>query len=262
MSGGSSTQRPFDEPSPGDEREAASPRISGPALPVPEGPLRIVHKGARFVVVDKPAWLLSVPGKGPGKQDCVAARVAAMFPEATGPLIVHRLDMETSGLMVLGLDPMAQRELSMQFERREVDKAYVALLGEPSANVQVGGAETLGAERAPLLPGESGLITLPIRTDIDDRPRQIVDFVHGKQAVTHWHVLAHETDRVRVRFVPETGRTHQLRVHAAAALKRPIVGDRLYGGEAAPRLMLHSALLSFIEPGGSRRAEFESGAGF
>jgi tRNA pseudouridine32 synthase / 23S rRNA pseudouridine746 synthase len=231
-------------------------------LPVPEGPLRIVHKGARFVVVDKPAWLLSVPGKGPGKQDCVAARVAAMFPEATGPLIVHRLDMETSGLMVLGLDPMAQRELSMQFERREVDKAYVALLGEPSGNVQVGGAETLGAERAPLLPGESGLITLPIRTDIDDRPRQIVDFVHGKQAVTHWHVLAHETDRVRVRFVPETGRTHQLRVHAAAALKRPIVGDRLYGGEAAPRLMLHSALLSFIEPGGSRRAEFESGAGF
>jgi tRNA pseudouridine32 synthase / 23S rRNA pseudouridine746 synthase len=252
MSHGSSKDKPFDKGTPAEGEQGEDPRISAGPLPVPWQPLEVVHKGARFVVLDKPAWLLSVPGKGEDKQDCVASRVRAMFPAATGPLVVHRLDMETSGLIVLGLDEGAQRELSMQFERREVEKAYVALLGEP--------ADDRGGPRR--APGDWGMITLPMRTDIDNRPRQIIDHVHGRTAVTRWEVVAHETDRVRVRLVPETGRTHQLRVHMAVGLGRPIVGDRLYGGEAAPRLMLHAARLSFIEPGGRRRVEFESAAPF
>jgi len=188
--------------------------------------------------------MLSVPGKSPDKADCVAARIAAMFPSATGPLVVHRLDMETSGLMVFGLDEASQRELSGQFERRIVEKSYIALLP--------GGT----------LPAESGEISLPVRADLDRRPIQIVDLVHGRESLTRWRVQAYETDRVRVRFEPLTGRTHQIRVHAASGLGRPIIGDALYGGEPAERLMLHAATLSLLEPGTSRRAEFNSPAPF
>jgi tRNA pseudouridine32 synthase/23S rRNA pseudouridine746 synthase len=188
--------------------------------------------------------MLSVPGKGPEKADCAARRVAAMFPRATGPLVVHRLDMETSGLLVFGLDEASQRELSRQFETREVEKSYLALI-----------------EGGPL-EAEEGEITLPLRADIANRPVQVVDHERGREAVTRWRVLAYETDRVRVRFDPLTGRTHQLRVHAAAGLRRPIIGDALYGGEPAERLMLHAWRLSFLEPGTRRRVEFESGVGF
>lgn len=184
--------------------------------------------------------MLSVPGKGPEKADCVAARIAARFPAATGPLIVHRLDMETSGLMVLALTAEAQRDLSGQFERRVVEKAYVALLGD-------------GPPIA-----DQGEIDLPLRLDVERRPLQIVDHERGRPALTRWRVLAHEVDRVRVRFEPVTGRTHQLRVHAAAGLRRPIIGDGLYGGEPASRLMLHASELSFLEPGTRRRVEFRS----
>lgn len=194
--------------------------------------------------MDKPAGMLSVPGKGANKQDCVASRVAAMFPGATGPLVVHRLDMETSGLLVLGLDPGAQRSLSAQFEARSVEKAYVALVEGAPAH-------------------DAGTITLPLRPDVSNRPIQIVDAAHGRPAVTRWRVLSREVDRTRVEFQPLTGRTHQLRVHAASpgprgGLGHPIIGDTLYGGPAAERLMLHAAMLSFLDPDSGRRLEFRS----
>jgi tRNA pseudouridine32 synthase / 23S rRNA pseudouridine746 synthase len=203
---------------------------------------RIVLASERFVVVDKPTGMLSVPGKGPEKQDCVAARVRAGFPRATGPLIVHRLDMETSGLLVLGLDADAQRELSGQFERRETEKTYIALLD--GSVVQ-----------------DEGEIRLPMRLDIERRPFQVVDQVHGRQAVTRYRVLSREIDRTRVEFTPLTGRTHQLRVHAAAGLSCPIVGDVLYGrdgGVGGERLMLHASFLAFVDPGTGRRVEVQS----
>lgn len=197
--------------------------------------------------------MLSVPGKGPEKADCVAARVKARFPMASGPLVVHRLDMETSGLIVLGLDEAAQRDLSGQFENRVVEKAYIALLGAQLA------------PREDPLDGESGTVRLPIRPDIENRPVQIVDPIHGRESETRWRVIGREVDRVRVRFEPITGRTHQIRVHASwpeGGLGRPIIGDALYGGEPAGRLMLHAAYLSFLDPASGRRVEFESRAPF
>ncbi|MBX3401840.1 MAG: RluA family pseudouridine synthase [Phycisphaeraceae bacterium] len=192
--------------------------------------LPIVHAADRFVVVNKPAGLLSVPGKGPDKQDCVASRVLRMFPHASGPLVVHRLDMDTSGLIVVALDADAQRDLSRQFEQREVEKAYIALVEG-------------------IVPSDSGEINAAIRLDIDRRPYHIVDPVHGAPSLTHWNVLAFETDRTRLRFVPHTGRTHQLRVHAAH-IGHPIIGDPLYGRREHPdqRLMLHAAELAFRDP--------------
>lgn len=219
----------------------------------------IVARHARFVVVDKPPNLLSVPGKGEHKQDCVASRVRGMFPEASGPLVVHRLDWETSGLLVLALDADAQRDLSMQFEARRVQKRYTALVEG-------------------LVAGEAGEITLPIRADLDRRPVQIVDHDRGSPSRTLWRVLAREIDRTRIEFEPVTGRTHQLRVHAASprgltpessGLGHPILNDPLYGpgaGRDAPapvgRLMLHASYLAFREPGGERLLEFRSPAPF
>jgi len=200
-------------------------------------------------VVEKPAGMLSVPGKGPEKADCAGARVQGLFPDASGPLVVHRLDMETSGLMVFGLDERAQRDLSCQFEDRVVEKAYLALV-----------PRFIGGECAEL--PDEGEIDLPMRADIQNRPIQIVDHERGRPAITRWRILARETDRLRIRFEPLTGRTHQLRVHATAGLHRPILGDVLYGGEAADRLMLHAASLSFLEPGSRRRVSFESPAPF
>lgn len=209
----------------------------------------IVHAHARYVVVDKPSGLLSVPGIGPGKTDCVIARVLAMFPGASGPMMVHRLDMETSGLLVVALDPDAQRDLSAQFEARTVRKRYVALLDG-------------------IVGSDAGEITVPMRLDVDRRPYQIPDFIQGRPAVTRYRVLAREIDRTRIEFDPLTGRTHQLRLHAALApvlpggqpggLGCPIVGDPLYGQRRdAERLALHASFLSFTEPGGVR-VEFSS----
>lgn len=221
---------------------------------MPGDDLNVVHEDRRFVVIDKPAGLLSVPGKGPSKQDCAAARVRAAFPRATGPVVVHRLDMETSGLLVLALDEDAQRELSAQFEFRTVDKAYTALLDG-------------------LLDRDHGEVRLPLRADLDRRPLQVVDFEHGRAAVTRFRVLAREIDRTRVRFEPVTGRTHQLRVHAAYPrpagpaggdiIGHPILGDVLYGRTAsAERLMLHASELSFLHPSTGRRLAFTSPAPF
>lgn len=222
--------------------------------------LRIVHATGAWVVVEKPAGLLSVPGKGPDKADCVPARVAAMFPAATGPLVVHRLDMDTSGLLVVGLTPEAQRALSWQFEERSVRKAYVAL---------VDGSIDGPAE---------GVIDLPMRLDPHHRPWQVIDYVHGRPALTRWRVMSIEARRTRLRLEPQTGRSHQLRLHCATAqalggLGRAIVGDVLYGcgyraadavGRlvAGPRLMLHASELEFTDPETGERVSIESKAEF
>lgn len=210
--------------------------------------LRIIaadHTG-RWVVVDKPSGMLSVPGKGEDKQDCVAARVRAAVARPgmeAGPLIVHRLDMDTSGLMVLGLDPEAQRGLSRQFEDRSVAKAYIALvLGTPSV--------------------ESGIIDAPMRLDVGRRPYQVIDHQQGRPALTRWRLLSIETDRARLQLEPETGRTHQLRVHCAF-MGHPIIGDVLYGPQpetaaSGPRLMLHAARLEFDDPTDRRRVRVAS----
>jgi tRNA pseudouridine32 synthase/23S rRNA pseudouridine746 synthase len=212
--------------------------------------VRTVRTGRRFVVIDKPAGLLSVPGKGPDNQRSAVSWVREHFPRADGPLVVHRLDMDTSGLLVFGLDADAQRTLSAQFEQRRVDKAYVALV------------EGLVAR-------PSGVIDLAMRLDPDNRPVQVLDPVDGRDAVTEFAVLAYETDRTRLRLIPRTGRTHQLRLHCAA-LGHAIVGDVLYGPNApayaaeaerasanatdAPRarLMLHASELAFEDPDGGR----------
>ncbi len=194
--------------------------------------LPIVARGASFVVVDKPAGLLAVPGRGEAGRDCVTARVARGFALIGSPLIVHRLDMDTSGLMIVGLTPDAQRHLCRQFAARTVEKSYTALL-------------------AGRLSESSGTIRLPFRLDVDNRPRQIYDPKQGKMGETHWRLIAINHQTSRVHFLPRTGRTHQLRVHAAhrLGLGRPILGDRLYGdADSAPRLMLHADHLGFVDP--------------
>jgi tRNA pseudouridine32 synthase / 23S rRNA pseudouridine746 synthase len=217
-----------------------------------------VFQDEHLVVVDKPSGLLSVPGKGAQHQDCVASRVRAMFPRATGPLTVHRLDMDTSGLLVLGLTPEAQRSLSRQFEARSVQKEYEALV---TGNVQ----------------HDTGTIDIPIRLDPENRPVQVIDFVAGKPSRTSYAVLARETSRTRLRLTPHTGRTHQLRVHCAAAtvlikpdghavvggLGAPILGDGLYGDRASgTRLMLHAGVLEFQHPVRSTTVRAESSTPF
>ncbi len=209
-------------------------------------PLSIVHQEESFVVVDKMPDFLSVPGRGPQMDDCVVNRVRELFPEATGSLAAHRLDMETSGLMVLGLTPVAHRHLSKQFEERRVSKTYEALLEGHLAE-------------------DAGHIELSFRVDLDDRPRQILDPIHGKLGITDWECLERGPDFTRVRFTPVTGRTHQLRIHAAHAqgLGHAIIGDRLYGNPSlADRLMLHSTSLAFHHPADERRLHFDLPAPF
>lgn len=196
--------------------------------------------------MDKPPGLLAVPGKSCA--DCVVARVAALVGGFARE--AHRLDMETSGVMVVALDAEAHRSLAMQFEAGTVIKRYVAL---------VEGA----VERA------MGVVRLPIRADIDDRPRQVVDHDQGKPSVTRWECVGVETldgrAVTRLRLEPETGRTHQLRVHCAHAegLGAPIVGDSLYGnGALAQRMMLHAERLAFDDPGTGARVVVECAAGF
>jgi tRNA pseudouridine32 synthase/23S rRNA pseudouridine746 synthase len=196
--------------------------------PIPSDQPRTVHEDRWLLVVDKPVALLSVPGRGRHLADSVLTRLRARYPEASGPLLVHRLDLDTSGLMLAAKDQATYVALQRQFARREVCKEYVAWLEGP-------------------VTGETGVVDLPLRVDLDDRPRQIHDPVHGKAALTEWRVLARSATRTRVAFSPRTGRTHQLRVHAATGLGAPIVGDRLYG-TADRRLMLHAEALRFVHP--------------
>ncbi len=195
----------------------------------PDEPLRVIHADHAILVVDKPAGLLTVPGKGEHLADCLIARVQKLHPEA---LLVHRLDRDTSGVIVFALTRHAQRVLSAQFEARKTKKAYRARLW------------------GHLEPTE-GRVDLPLIVDWPNRPRQHVDHVNGKPAQTDWKVLGHDPDgTTRVRLFPLTGRSHQLRVHMAA-LGHPILGDPFYAEGPArdfPRLMLHAESLRFAHP--------------
>lgn len=192
--------------------------------------LDLVYRDESLIVVNKPAGLLAVPGRGADKQDCLAGRVQAEFPDA---LIVHRLDMATSGLLLFARGVAMQRRLSHLFRERLVSKRYVAVVS--------GRLEPL-----------SGEIDLPLVGDWPNRPRQKVDLANGKPSLTRYRLLVHDavTDTTRVELEPVTGRTHQLRVHMAA-IGHPILGDALYGGEAGgrvERLLLHASVLSFVHP--------------
>lgn len=194
--------------------------------------MRIIHEDPSFVVVVKESGFLSVPGRGPEKRDSVSERVREQYPGCIEQPAVHRLDMDTSGLLVVARTASAHRDLSMQFQNREPEKRYIALLDG-------------------LLEGEMGTIELPFRLDIDNRPYQIYDEVHGKMGITHWERIAYEGDLTRISFRPVTGRTHQLRVHAAheKGLGIPIVGDPLYGnGDGPGELRLHACELKFRHP--------------
>lgn len=204
--------------------------------------VEIIYQDAAIVVVDKPGGLLSVPGRGPDKQDCVAQRIRNLFPACIPQPAVHRLDMETSGLMVLALTTEAHKRLSVQFQHRKVEKEYLAIL------------EGIVAE-------ERGEIKLPFRLDVANRPHQIYDPLQGKWGITRWEKIVVTDCRTRMRFTPLTGRTHQLRLHAAhpMGLGCPIVGDGLYGrGEPGDRLHLHAALLRFQHPDKAETICFES----
>jgi len=204
--------------------------------------MQVIYEEPEFVVVVKSSGLLSVPGRGPENLDCVTERVKALYPDCIEQPSVHRLDMDTSGLMVIARTKEVHRNISIQFQEREVRKRYIAILdGE--------------------LNGEEGIIELPFRVDIDNRPHQIYDPVHGKVGITHWKKLLVKDGKTRIEFKPITGRTHQLRVHAASerGLGIPIVGDPLYGTGTGPGLLkLHACYLSFAHPGTGEILEFHS----
>jgi tRNA pseudouridine32 synthase/23S rRNA pseudouridine746 synthase len=199
-------------------------------IPPADRGLALVFVDDSLLVVDKPAGLLSVPGRGADKADCLAARVQRVFPDA---LTVHRLDMSTSGLLLLARGEDMHRRLSRMFQERQIDKRYVAVVDG-------------------LLAEESGEVELPLICDWPNRPRQKVDFELGKRSLTRFRRLAMNPvdNTTRVELAPVTGRSHQLRVHMAE-LGHPILGDELYGGPAefkAERLLLHAMDLAFVHP--------------
>ncbi|MBI1174120.1 MAG: RNA pseudouridine synthase [Sideroxydans sp.] len=193
---------------------------------MPAADFELVYCDAALLVANKPAGLLAVPGRGADKQDCLSARIQQTHPDA---LIVHRLDMATSGLLVFGRGADMQRKLSRLFHDRKVEKRYVAVVAGQM--------------------DEAGKIELPLGADWPNRPQQKVDHASGKHSLTRYRLLAHDAaaDTSRLELEPVTGRTHQLRVHLAA-IGHPIVGDALYGGRAAARLLLHASALSFPHP--------------
>jgi tRNA pseudouridine32 synthase/23S rRNA pseudouridine746 synthase len=204
--------------------------------------LIIIFEDDDLIVVNKPPEFLSVPGKE--ITDSVYTRIKQLYPTATGPLIVHRLDMSTSGILVLAKTKEANKILQSQFIKRTVKKRYVALLNGH-------------------LTEKNGTIQLPLRLDIDDRPRQLVDFTNGKKAKTKWVTVDQNNNQTRVHFYPITGRTHQLRVHAAhkGGLNMPIVGDDLYGTKQ-DRLYLHAEFIEFTHPTSKEKIHFTVPADF
>ena len=208
---------------------ACTPAVAGEAF-------QLVYSDDSLLVLNKPSGLLAVPGRGEDKQDCLSRRVQARYPEA---LIVHRLDMATSGLLLMARSPAVQRAVSLLFERREVYKRYLAVVAGhlvPSPT-----------------PDGWGLIDLPIAADWPRRPLRVIDAEHGKPSQTRWRSLAFDaaTHSTRVALEPITGRSHQLRVHLQA-LGHPILGDALYAPAelqaSAPRLLLHACALRLIHP--------------
>ena len=199
--------------------------------PPPFNGLEILYQDDHLLAVNKPSGILTVPGKGPEKQDSLILRVLTQFPQA---LIVHRLDLGTSGILLLALDKETQGKMGKLFQERKVKKRYEAIVaGKPDP--------------------ENGLIDLPLITDWPNRPRQKVDHETGKPSQTHYQLMEYDrkTDTSRVELTPETGRSHQLRVHMMA-LGHPVLGDELYADEKvlhmADRLLLHAAWLSFPHP--------------
>jgi tRNA pseudouridine32 synthase / 23S rRNA pseudouridine746 synthase len=205
--------------------------------------LEVIHVDEAFIVVNKPSGLLSVPGRGPDKTDCAITRLQQQYSDA---LTVHRLDMETSGLMVFGRGIDAQRALSRAFERREVTKQYVAVVDG-------------------IMLADSGEIDLPLICDWPNRPRQIVDRDVGKPSLTRYQVLCRNeaSNTTKVELSPVTGRSHQLRVHLAS-IGHCILGDSLYASPAAlaasERLLLHATYLAFPHPLASQPVEFNCAA--
>tara|TARA_B110000093_G_scaffold107144_1_gene115164 strand:+ start:797 stop:1420 length:624 start_codon:yes stop_codon:yes gene_type:complete len=201
-------------------------------------PLDVVHLDHELLVVNKPSGLLSVPGRGPLLADCLITRIQADYPTA---LLVHRLDRDTSGVMIFALSPNAQRHLGLQFEKRQTKKTYVARVwGQIEA--------------------DSGTVDLPLIVDWENRPKQMICHNTGRAALTDWQVINRDRGETRVKLSPKTGRSHQLRVHMLA-LGHPILGDPFYGipeSQAAPRLMLHSHRLRLRHPDGGEVMDFRA----
>lgn len=217
--------------------EIHSPTMNDAYSP-PDAPLQAIHADHQILLVDKPAGLLSVPGKGAHLADCLMSRVRGAYPEA---LLVHRLDRDTSGIMVFALTHHAQRHLGMQFEKRQVKKTYVARVW--------GRVEK-----------RTGTVNLPLAVDWPNRPLQKVDLEKGRPAWTDWRVVRHEEDATRLRLYPKTGRSHQIRVHMKE-IGHPILGDPLYAvglARNAPRLMLHAEALKFRHPDGGVYVTFSA----
>jgi len=216
-----------------------------PYQPPPHSQLNTLYEDDYLLVIDKPSGLLSVPGRGAEKQDCMISRVQLTHPSA---LIVHRLDMATSGILMLALDKDTQRLLSQQFAQRDISKQYIAVVRGK-------------------LKEQSALIDQPMICDWPNRPKQIIDVEHGKSAQTRYEVLeyAENSNTSRVRLIPITGRTHQLRVHCQF-LGHPILGDQLYADDKAKamaeRLLLHASNILFPHPITNQSVEISSEAPF
>lgn len=204
----------------------------------PNDPLVVLHEDHEILLVDKPSGLLSVPGKGEHLADCLIARIQSAFPMA---LLVHRLDRDTSGVMVFALTKHAQRHLGLQFEKRFIKKSYVARVWGKVAE-------------------KTGTVNLPLIVDWPNRPKQMVDHENGREAVTDWKASRVQEAETRMRLMPKTGRSHQLRVHMLA-IGHPILGDPFYATGAArdfERLMLHSETIQLRHPDGGKGMRFRA----
>lgn len=208
----------------------------------PDTPLEILHEDAQILVLNKPAGLLTVPGKLANRQDCLITRLQAARWDA---LTVHRLDCDTSGVIIFARTKQAQGFLGQEFEQRRAQKSYVARVHGRIAEDQ-------------------GTIDLPMGSDWDYRPRQKIDLENGRPAQTDWQVIDRSADETRVRLTPHTGRSHQLRVHMLA-LGHPILGDQIYAPETSRdylRLMLHAETLSLHHPATKERVTFTASPPF
>lgn len=209
----------------------------------PDIPLDIIYYDDDILLLNKPHGLLSVAGNKPHLKDCLELRAKKQFPSA---LIVHRLDKDTSGIMVFGLNKKAHANLGLQFEKRQIKKIYIANIWG-------------------ILQQKNGVIDEPIYTDWENRPMQKIDYENGKQAITNWQVINFKNNNTRIELSPITGRSHQLRVHMLS-LGHPILGDNLYAHDralnASSRLLLHAQSLSFLHPTNNNKATFKAPCSF